>query len=120
MRIVDTHQHLLYPERFRYSWCQAIAALEGRAFRLEEYRAAARDTGVEKTLFMEVAVDEPQIKDETDYFLDLANRPENGIAGVVATGRPEREDFPAYLDSILHPRLKGLRRILHTEPDELS
>ncbi len=120
MKIVDTHQHLLYPDLFRYSWCRGIAALEGKPFRLEEYRLAARDTGISETLFMEVDVDEPQGKMEAKCFLEFATQPSSGIAGVIAACRPESESFPSDLDSILHPRLKGLRRILHTQPDGLS
>jgi predicted TIM-barrel fold metal-dependent hydrolase len=120
MKIVDTHQHLIYPERFGYSWCQGIPAFNGKPFRLEEYRAAAHGTGITETLFMEVDVDEPHIKAETDFLLQLATQPVSGIVGVLAACRPESEDFPAQLESILHPRLKGLRRVLHTQPDELS
>src|SRR5262245_55405642 len=120
MKILDTHQHLLYPDRFRYAWCKGLPALEGKPFRVEEYRAAAKDTGIDRSLFMEVDVDEPQIKAETDFFLQLAATPESGVAGVLAACRPEREDFQVQIESVLHPKLKGLRRILHTQPDELS
>jgi predicted TIM-barrel fold metal-dependent hydrolase len=120
MKILDTHQHLIYPDRLSYSWCRGITAFEGKPFRLEEYRAAAHNTGITETLFMEVDVDEPDMKAETDFFLQLATRPESGIAGVLAACRPESENFPAHLESILHPKLKGLRRVLHTQPDELS
>jgi len=120
MKIIDTHQHLLYPDCLTYSWCRGIAAFEGKQFRLEEYRAAAQVTGITETLFMEADVDEPQMKAEADFFLQLATRPESGIAGVLAACRPEQADFSAQLESILHPKLKGLRRVLHTQPDELS
>jgi predicted TIM-barrel fold metal-dependent hydrolase len=120
MRIIDTHQHLIYPEKFSYSWCKDLPELAGRPFRLEEYRAASHGAGIAQTLFMEVTADEPQSKAETEFFLGLATRPETGIVGVLAACFPEREDFPAYLESILHPKLKGLRRILHVVPDELS
>jgi predicted TIM-barrel fold metal-dependent hydrolase len=120
MKILDTHQHLIYPDRFRYSWCKGIPALEGKNFRLDEYQAAASGTGISEALFMEVDVDEPQTNAETDFFLQLAADPKNGIAGVIAACRPEREDFPAQLEKFLHPKLKGVRRILHNQPDELS
>ena len=43
------------------------------------------------------------------------------LEGVVASSRPERHDFRRYLDQIGgHPKLKGVRRVLHTQPDELS
>ena len=120
MKITDTHQHLIYPEQFSYSWCKDLPALAGKPFRLEEYRAASRGAGISQTLFMEVSADEPQSKSETDFFLQLATEPETGISGVLAACFPEREDFSAHLESILHPKLKGLRRILHVVPDELS
>ena len=120
MKILDTHQHLIYPDRFGYSWCRGIASFEGKQFRLEEYRAAAHGTGIAETLFMEVDVDEPHMKAEADFFLQLATRPESGVVGVVAACRPESKNFPAHLESILHPKLKGLRRVLHTQADELS
>lgn len=120
MKIIDAHQHLLYPDRFRYGWCKGLPALEGKPFRLEEYRAAANGTGIGQTLFMEVDVDEPQSRAEADFFLQLSGDARSQIAGVLAACRPEHKDFPAQLESMRHPRLKGLRRILHTQPDELS
>jgi predicted TIM-barrel fold metal-dependent hydrolase len=39
----------------------------------------------------------------------------------VACGRPESEVFRFYLDKIAgHPKLKGIRRVLHTQPDEVG
>jgi predicted TIM-barrel fold metal-dependent hydrolase len=120
VKIIDTHQHLIYPEKFSYSWCKDLPPLAGKTFRLEEYRAATHGTDISQTLFMDAGVDDQHIKEETDFFLQLATNPDSGIAGVLATCRPEREDFLAQLESILHPKLKGLRRILHVVPDELS
>ena len=57
---------------------------------------------------------------ETRYILSLADQ-DNPLEGVVACCRPEKADFKTYLDQIAgHPKLKGVRRILHTQPDELS
>lgn len=120
MKIIDTHQHLIYPEQFSYSWCKDVPALAGKPFRLEEYRAAACGTRISQTLFMDAGVDEPHTQAETEFFLQLATQPETGIVGVLATCRPEQENFPACLEAILHPKLKGLRRILHVVPDEVS
>lgn len=120
MKIIDTHQHLIYPDSLEYPWTRNVAALDGKPFRLEEYRAAAQGTGITKTLFMEVDVAEPQIKAETEVFLGHANDPASGIAGVIGNCRPEREDFEAYIESVLNSKLKGVRRILHDQPDALS
>lgn len=59
--------------------------------------------------------------DETRHLLALASQPTNPLEGVVACGRPESKDFRNYLDQIAgHPKLKGIRRVLHTQPDELG
>ena len=48
-------------------------------------------------------------------------RPGSRIDGVVALVWPEREDFQESLSGLDgNPKLKGIRRVLHTEPDELS
>jgi predicted TIM-barrel fold metal-dependent hydrolase len=117
--MIDTHQHLLYPDRFRYAWTQDLPALQG-AFRLEDYRAAAAGCNVEGAVFMEVDVGEGQSGDEARFFCELAGDPDSGILGVIAAGRPGTDGFAARIESVLHPKLKGLRRVLHTQPDELS
>jgi predicted TIM-barrel fold metal-dependent hydrolase len=119
VRIIDTHQHLLHPDRFRYEWTRDLPVLAGKPFGLEEYRKAAEGTGITQTLFMEVDVHETEARPETQFFLELAGKKDSGVIGVIATSRPESESFPAYLESVLHPKLKGIRRILHTEPDDL-
>src|SRR6266545_3134870 len=61
-----------------------------RSFRPSDYQEATRDLTVAKSVHVEAA-------------------------------RPEYDDFREYLDRIAGQRLlKGLRRILHTEPDRLS
>jgi predicted TIM-barrel fold metal-dependent hydrolase len=118
MKKIDTHQHLLYPKSFRYTWADEFAALK-KEFSLEDYWSAAENCDVEGTLFMEVDVDEGQSGEEARFICDLAEYPVNRIQGVIASGRPEHVDFEAYLESIAHPKLKAIRRILHTQPDEL-
>ena len=58
--------------------------------------------------------------EETKHLLSLADE-DNLLEGVVACGRPESADFKLYLDKIAgHPKLKGIRRVLHTQPDNLA
>lgn len=118
MKIVDTHQHLLYPERFRYSWCAGVPKLN-RSFPLEDYEAAAYGLGIERTIFMECDVDERYALEEARHIQSLADR-NPGIAGIVAAGRPEKSCFRSHLDSLRAlPKVRGLRRVLHTQPDAL-
>ncbi|MGA8206325.1 MAG: amidohydrolase [Woeseiaceae bacterium] len=120
--LIDTHQHLVYPDRFRYSWTESIPALSAGAFTLSDYRAEAAAASVGKTLFMETGVDDEYWRDETRFILSLAVEPDNRIAGVIASCRPEHDsaEFDAWLDELAPTEVVGFRRILHVVPDDLS
>ncbi len=119
MEIVDTHQHLWDLDLFQYSWLDSIPSLR-RTFRMGDYLEATQDLHIVKSVHLECDVDEPFVLAETLHILSLANQ-ENPLAAVVAAGRPEKPGFRAYLDQIAgHRLLKGIRRVLHTQPDELS
>jgi len=120
MQIVDTHQHLWDLDLFRYSWLSSVPTLN-RSFRMADYLQAAAGLNVVKSVHLEADVDEQYMLDETRHLLALADQPDNPLAGIVACGRPERKDFGNYLEKIAgHPKLKGIRRVLHTRPDELG
>lgn len=120
MQIVDTHQHLWDPDLFRYSWLDSLPSLN-RPFGMPDYLAAAKGLNVVKSVHLEADVDEPYMLDETRQLLALAGQPHNPLEGIVACGRPENEDFRSYLDRIAdHRKLKGIRRVLHTQADEVG
>jgi predicted TIM-barrel fold metal-dependent hydrolase len=120
MEIVDTHQHLWDLDLFRYSWLSSLPQLN-RSFRMADYQTAATGLNVVRSVHVEADVDGPYMLDETRHLLALADQPDNPLEGIVACGRPEREDFRSYLDKIAgHPKLKGVRRVLHTQPDEVG
>ena len=118
--ITDTHQHLIYPDKWPYSWTGGIPQLAGKAFRYADYQPAIFGTCITKTIFMETAPDDPHFRAETNFGYELAAQPGSLIGGVIASCRPEESGFEKYLESIRHPKLVGLRRILHVMPDELS
>lgn len=119
MYLVDTHQHLWDLDRFPYTWCAGNATLN-RSFRLSDYVAAAAGIDIAKTIFMECDVDEPHALAEAQSIQALADHAPL-IHGIVASGRPERDGFRQHLDALAQlPRVRGVRRILHTQPDELS
>jgi predicted TIM-barrel fold metal-dependent hydrolase len=120
MQIIDTHQHLWDLELFRYSWLNSVPQLN-RSYRISDYLAATAGLGVVKSVHLEADVDEPYMFDETRKLLSLADQLDNPLEGVVACGRPEHEDFREYLDKIAaHPKLKGIRRVLHTQRDDVG
>src|SRR5258707_12069170 len=119
VKLIDTHQHLWDLRQFPYSWCAGIPSLN-RNFLLDDYLAAAKDTGIEKTIFVECDVDEPHALAEARHIQMLAEK-HPLIAGIVGGGRPEQKHFPDHLDALLKLRkLRGLRRVLHVVPDEIS
>lgn len=120
MQIVDTHQHLWDTNLFHYSWLASVPSLN-RSFRMPDYLAAAKELNVVKSVHVEADVDEPFMLDETRHVLALADQPDTPLESIVACARPESEGFKAYLDKIAgHPRLKGIRRVLHTQPDDIG
>jgi len=120
MKIVDTHQHLWDLEQLPYSWTANRPVLN-RSFRMADYLDAIRGFDVVKSGHVEADVDESHMLDETRLIIALAERDDNPLSGVVAVARPEYDSFSEYMEEIDgHPLLKGIRRILQTEPDELS
>ena len=118
--IVDTHQHLWDLDLFPYAWLRQLPHLN-RSFRVNDYLDAASGLAVKKSVHLEADVDEPFMLDETKHLLQLAERSDNPLEGVVACARPESKEFRSYVENILgHPKLKGIRRVLHTQPDDLG
>ncbi|MFD2648453.1 amidohydrolase family protein [Devosia albogilva] len=115
MRILDTHLHLIYPDRFSYPWIGPGHPLN-REWSHESYFAEAVGLGIESALHMEVDAAEADMEAETAFVLELPR-----IAGAIAACRPERAGFVAHMERLsAEPRVKGVRRILHEVPDELS
>jgi predicted TIM-barrel fold metal-dependent hydrolase len=122
VKIVDTHQHLWDLNRFPYSWCAGVPQLN-RSFLPEDYASAAAEvTGMDvvASVHVEADVDDPYQLDETRWIASLTGS--TPIKGLVASCRPERDDFKAQLEALVEfgPVVKGVRRVLHTQPDELS
>jgi predicted TIM-barrel fold metal-dependent hydrolase len=119
MHLVDTHQHLWDLNQFPYSWTAGIPALN-RSFLFDHYAGAASGLGITKTVFMECDVDAPHGLSEARHVQALADQ-HPLIAGIVASCRPEQEGFRGHLEQLAKlPNVRGVRRILHTQPDELS
>ena len=119
--LIDTHQHLIYPDRLGYSWAEGQPALAGRAFTVEDYQALTAGAGVAGTIFMECAVDNDDHHAEAELIAGLARRPGSGILGIIASIRPENDPgFEAWLDEGPSLGVVGYRRILHEVADEVS
>lgn len=119
MHLIDTHQHLWDLRQFPCAWCADIPVLN-RSFGPADYHDAAAGTGITRAVFMECDVDEPHALAEARHIQEISAR-WPVIAGLVASGRPEQAGFRAHLKQLAAlPKIRGLRRVLHTQPDDLS
>jgi predicted TIM-barrel fold metal-dependent hydrolase len=120
MTIIDTHVHLIYMQRLEYPWLAADDALRGN-HTYETYARQARRLGISAALHMEVDVAEEDIEKETTMIAHLASQLGSLLSGAISGCRPENRDFPDFLERQLsNPIVKGLRRVLHVVPDDLS
>lgn len=72
MSLLDTHQHLIYPNAAGYSWTDDIPVLARQAFTLADYRQACAGTGIKQTVFMEAGADDADYQAETRFIAKLA------------------------------------------------
>ncbi len=115
MRIIDTHLHLIYQDRFEYKWLAGEPSIN-RDWPVEAYWAEAEPLGIEAALHMEVDVSEPQIVDESRFVLGL-----DRIVGAIANARPEYADFERQLEALTAlGGVKGIRRLIQGQPAEMS
>ncbi len=115
MRILDTHLHLVYPDRFTYPWLGGVPQLN-KAWTAEAYFAEAVPLGIESALHMEVDVADADMMSESEFVLTLPR-----IAGAIAACRPESMGFVDHVEQLSeHAHIKGVRRVLHTMPDDLT
>ena len=115
MRILDTHLHLIYPDKFSYPWLSGAPAIN-KPWHIADYFAEAVPLGIESALHMEVDVAEADMLAESEFMLTLPR-----IAGAIAACRPEHMNFVDQIEQLSdHAHIKGVRRILHEAPDDLS
>lgn len=117
--IFDTHLHLLDRKRLSYPWLTDAPALN-RDWSYEDYSATAQRIGITDALHMEVDVAEADIDAETAFVAELMQRPGSILRGAVSNARPEAECFAAWLERVDRDVVKGVRRVLHVVPDEVS
>lgn len=121
MRIVDTHQHLIYTSRFGYDWTKGIPVLSGREFTLEDYEGLAKAAGITHAIFMEAAPNDADYQEEGRFALGLAAQAGNLMRATIVGCRPEIDaGFDAWLEETSGPLNVGYRRALHVVPDEVS
>ena len=115
--IVDSHVHLLDPQRFGYSWTRNAPSLNRQVLPDDLTRAAA-PVRIEQFVFVEVDVDFPQHLDEASWVSALA-RSDPRLTGMVAALPLERgEAIEPELEQLAqHKVVKAIRRLIQNQPD---
>lgn len=112
---IDAHHHLWKYSRDEYPWMLEGMESIRRDFLIPELREAVQEAGISGT----VVVQARQTLEETQWLLGLANDSDliRGVVGWVPLVDP---DLSQHLESLApHPKLKGVRHVLHDEIDEI-
>lgn len=112
--LLDTHVHLMEPDRLRYPWLAATPVLN-RRHGLAEYAAARGKVAIEG--FIVVEADAADGAQELDYLLEQA-RHEPLLKAIVAHLPLEQGASLKQRLQVLsgNPLVRGLRRLLQDEP----
>jgi predicted TIM-barrel fold metal-dependent hydrolase len=116
---IDTHLHLVARDRITYPWLKDVPVLD-RDWTFEDYEQTAKRIGIEGVLHMEVDCAPDEITTENAFVGELMARPHSLMRGAISSARPESKDCAAFLDDLDLNIVKGIRRVLHVMPDELS
>ena len=121
IKLLDTHQHLVYRDVAGYSWAKDIPSLAEDNFTIGDYFKLTEGLGIGGTLFMETAADDPDYQNEAKFVQSLAEDASNNIKGLIVSIRPEDDnEFNSWFEKTLEMNAAGYRRILHVMPDETS
>lgn len=111
--IIDTHQHLWDLKKFRLPWIARGSFLD-RDYLPADYAAATKGLGIRQAVYLEVDVDPAQQLAEAEHLVALCRRGDTQTRAAVISGRPDADDFPAYIRRFKgSPYIKGIRRVLH-------
>lgn len=115
--IVDSHVHLLNPERLSYSWTRNVPELN-RLVLPEHLSQAAAPVRIDQFVFVEADVDEGQQLDEAGWVTEQAQH-DPRLKGMVAALPLERgAAIEGDLDRLCrHKILRAIRRLIQNQPD---
>lgn len=112
--VVDAHHHFWRYDPHEYAWIDGSMDVLRRDYLPEELAEELAVTGIDRV----VSVQARQTLAETEWLLALADE-YPFIAGVVGWVALAAKDVERHLERLApHPFLKGIRHVLHDEPDD--
>jgi predicted TIM-barrel fold metal-dependent hydrolase len=117
--IIDTHQHLWDFVAYKSPWLAdadpKIAARHGTS----EFLQATKGLNVTQAVYMEVDVAPADQVKEIEYITKLCRSKDHPTTAAVISGRPNSEQFAAYIRRTKdNPYIKGVRQVLHVPSAE--
>lgn len=115
LEIVDTHVHTWNLEKLRYGWLDGNTSILNRSYLLEEMEHERRIAGVKAGVLVQAA----NTLEETQYMLELAAHTEwiQGVVGWIPLMKPSDAERAINVFK-KNPFFKGVRHLIHDEPDE--
>ncbi len=110
---LDSHVHFWQYSRAEYAWIDDAMAPLRRDFMPEDALGAMPPAGIDACVVVQVR----QTLEETRWMLQLAAK-HPFIAGVVGWVDLRSDDLDADLESVVDPKLVGVRHIVQGEPDD--
>ena len=111
--MIDSHQHFWQVGRFDYPWMSSDLGVLYRDYLPAELAPILESNGVEKTVLVQAS----NSVAESRWLLNLAD--ENSfIAGVVGWVDLMSPEIDAQLDELTHPKFKGVRHLVESEPND--
>ncbi len=111
---IDSHQHFWHYNPAEHVWMNDSMAILKKDFLPQDLAPLLERAGIAGT----VAVQARQNLQETEWLLELAGR-YNFIKGVVGWVDLRSPQVRAQLETYAHhPKLKGVRHVVHDEPDD--
>jgi L-fuconolactonase len=115
--IVDSHVHLLAPNRFSYGWTKGAPSLDRQVLPAHLFETAA-PVEIDSFVFVEVDVDFPQHLKEAEWISELAQS-EPRLSGMVAALPLEKGKAvePELEELLQHQVFRAVRRLIQNQRD---
>lgn len=115
MNIIDTHIHIWNFTKARYQWLEHNTTLLNRHYEIAELEPARVEAGITGGVLVQAANN----TEDTDYMLETAAATPwlQGVAGWLPLTDPARTQQLLEEKYIANPYFKGVRHLIHDEPD---
>ena len=112
--IIDSHQHFWQVGRFDYPWMSSDVTVLYRDYLPEQLEPVLKDNGVTSTVLVQAS----NSVSESRWLLELADA-HSFIACVVGWVDLASPEVDRLLDELAaHPKFKGVRHLVESEPDD--